>query len=272
MRVVAVLPFAAEEVDPDAYDLARWLAADVAAELSVPNVIEARLVVDVVEISPYALGEAATQLRAEAALGATLHLAEGVVSLAAMLVGPDGKLRAEWAEALPLGAATRLPRMLARATLLALGEDASAPAQNVEPEAPSPPRHPSNPCSAKLRYASFPTITWSSTGMSSSRPASTSCLVTARSSADGVGSPDGWLWHRITDAARDTIAAQNTSRGCTSDELSIPRVIASGAPPISRCCTSSASSQNTSTGSRSAYGTIRSNTSRGVRIGTEAPG
>ena len=84
-RVVAVLPFAAEEVDPDAYDLARWLAADVAAELSVPNVIEARLVVDVVEISPYALGEAATQLKAEAALGAKLHLAEGVVSLAAML-------------------------------------------------------------------------------------------------------------------------------------------------------------------------------------------
>ena len=66
-RVVAVLPFAAEEVDPDAYDLARWLAADVAAELSVPNVIEARLVVDVIEISPYALGEAALQLKAEAA-------------------------------------------------------------------------------------------------------------------------------------------------------------------------------------------------------------
>src|SRR5439155_7235207 len=135
-RIVAVLPFAAEVVDPDAYDLARWLAADVAAELSVPSVIEARLVVDVVEISPYALGEAATQLKAEAALGATLHLAEGVVSLAAMLAGPDGKLRAQWAESLPLGAATRLPRMLARATLLALGEDASAPAQSVEPEAP----------------------------------------------------------------------------------------------------------------------------------------
>ena len=134
-RIVAVLPFAAEEVDPDAYDLARWLAADVAAELSVPSVIEARLVVDVVEISPHAVGEAATQLKAEAALGATLHLAEGVVSLAAMLAGPDGKLRAEWAESLPLGAATRLPRMLARATLLALGEDASAPAQSVEPEA-----------------------------------------------------------------------------------------------------------------------------------------
>src|SRR5438093_2295685 len=85
--------------------------------------------------------------------------------------------------------------------------------------------------------------------MSSNRPASTSCLVTARSSADGVGSPDGWLWQRVTDAARDTIAAQNPSPGCPSDELRIPRVIASGAPPISRCCTSSASSQNTSTGS-----------------------
>src|SRR2546422_4831876 len=51
-----------------------------------------------------------------------------------------------------------------------------------------PPRSTLFPYTTLFR-SSLPTITWSSTGMSSSRPASTSCLVTARSSADGVGSP-----------------------------------------------------------------------------------
>src|SRR2546426_5700450 len=85
---------------------------------------------------------------------------------------------------LPLACATKRTHISHRPT----GLGAPAPHAGT----PTPRRH-SNPCSAKLRYASFPTITWSSTGMSSTRPASTSCLVTALSSADGVGSPDGWL-------------------------------------------------------------------------------
>src|SRR5207247_9938026 len=49
------------------------------------------------------------------------------------------------------------------------------------------------------------------------RPASTSCRVTARSSADGVGSPLGWLWTTMMPAAASAIAARNTSRGCTRE-------------------------------------------------------
>jgi predicted Zn-dependent protease len=59
------------------------------------------------------------------------------VSLSALLVAPGSELRGEWSESLDLGAATQLPRMLARATLLALGEDSSAPAQSVEPALPA---------------------------------------------------------------------------------------------------------------------------------------
>ncbi len=135
MRILAVLPFAADEVDPDANDLARWLAKDAAGALDIPGVVEPRLVVDVVEISAPALGEAAAQLGAEFALGATLRLADGQLELAATLVDASGVARGEWSESLSLGAATRIGRMLARAVLLALGEDASAPPENVEVEA-----------------------------------------------------------------------------------------------------------------------------------------
>ena len=48
-----------------------------------------------------------------------------------------------------------------------------------------------SPASANERCRPRPIMTWSYTGMSSSFPASTNCLVTARSSAEGVGSPLG---------------------------------------------------------------------------------
>src|SRR5207249_10935251 len=84
-------------------------------------------------------------------------------------------------------------------------------------------RHKS-PASAKLTYRSPPPMTtWSYTGTSSTRPASTSCLVTARSSAEGVGSPLGWLWTTMIPAAASAIAARNTSRGWTSELLRIDR-------------------------------------------------
>lgn len=135
-RVLAVLPFAADEMDPDANDLARWLSTETALQLGVPEVIEPRLVVDTVEISALALAEAAAQLGAEIALGAVLHLKQGQIEVAALLVAAEGEVRAEWSEALSLGAAPQLPQRLARAVLLALGEDASAAPQNFEVDAP----------------------------------------------------------------------------------------------------------------------------------------
>ena len=134
-RAVAVVPFAADPVDPDAVDLARWLWAQTAAELEVPGVIEPRLVIDEVEIAPGALGEAAAQLEAEVALGAELKLEEGAVALNAIVAGPH-QTKADFSETVPLGAALGLPRLLARAVLLAIGEDSSAPPELVEPEAP----------------------------------------------------------------------------------------------------------------------------------------
>ena len=55
-------------------------------------------------------------------------------------------------------------------------------------------------------------------------PAATSCRVTARSSAEGVGSPLGWLCTTMIPAAASAIAARNTSRGCTRELFSRPRV------------------------------------------------
>ena len=49
----------------------------------------------------------------------------------------------------------------------------------------------SSPAVAKLTKRSPAMITWSYSGRSSSRPAAASCCVTARSSAEGVGSPLG---------------------------------------------------------------------------------
>jgi tetratricopeptide (TPR) repeat protein len=136
MRVVAVLPFTADDIGPEAHDLARWLASDAAGELQVSG-IEPRLVLDAVEFSAAALGDAAAQLGAEVALGATLSVAEGKVELSALLADAKGAERGSWSESLPLGAFPQLGRMLARAVLLALGEDASAPPQSVEPEVPA---------------------------------------------------------------------------------------------------------------------------------------
>jgi hypothetical protein len=44
------------------------------------------------------------------------------------------------------------------------------------------------------------------------------------SSAEGVGSPLGWLCARITLAAASTTAGRNTSRGWTREASSVPRV------------------------------------------------
>lgn len=75
---------------------------------------------------------------------------------------------------------------------------------------------------------------------------------------------------RITAAAPATIAAQKTSRGCTTDELRIPRVITVGPDPISWCWLSNGKIQKDSATSRAAYGVMKSKTSRGKRIATRA--
>lgn len=135
-RAVAVLPFAADPLDPDAVDLARWLWTQTAAELDVPGVIEPRLVVDLVEIAPEAIGEAAAQLETEVALGAELKLEEGALSLNVIVAAPQ-QTKGDFSQTVPLGAALGLPRFLARAVLLAIGEDSSAPPEVVEPEVPA---------------------------------------------------------------------------------------------------------------------------------------
>ena len=128
MRAVAVLPFVADEVDPDAYDLARFLTAETAAELAVPGVIETQLVTDRVELSRAALSLAAAQLGAAAALGAAAQVERGQLHLRVLLAGA---VDAAWDESAPLGAALQLPRTIARAVLECLGE--ATPPLDVEP-------------------------------------------------------------------------------------------------------------------------------------------
>ena len=59
-------------------------------------------------------------------------------------------------------------------------------------------RSKATPRSRSETYASWPMTRWSSSWMSSSRPAASASAVRCRSSGDGVGSPDGWLWTRMT--------------------------------------------------------------------------
>ena len=56
----------------------------------------------------------------------------------------------------------------------------------------------------------------------------------------------------MTAAARSAIASRKTSRGCTSDELRIPRVTVMSRS--SRCCASSTATWNSSTGRSSSRG------------------
>ena len=53
-------------------------------------------------------------------------------------------------------------------------------------------------------------------------PASTRRLVSLMSSSEGVGSPEGWLWTKITEAALEEMASLNTSRGCTMLQSRLP--------------------------------------------------
>ena len=134
--IIVVVPFATLTVDPDAFDLARFCAADTAAALDLPG-IEPRLLLDQVEIAADALGAAAAALGADAAFGATLQIIESWVELDALVTDAAGARRAVLHQSLTLGALPQLGRMLARAALLALGEDAAAPEETIESEIPA---------------------------------------------------------------------------------------------------------------------------------------
>src|SRR5205814_4460029 len=135
MRSIAVVPFAVDGIEPEAHDLAQWLAGETAWELCGPG-IEARLVIDPVALSPEALGDAAAQLGVEAALGATFALAAERLTLHLLLAEARGNVRAQWDELAPLGIGPHLGRRIARRVLHALGEDAAAPPESIEREAP----------------------------------------------------------------------------------------------------------------------------------------
>jgi len=136
MRIVAVLPFAVGGVDPQAHDLAQWLAGETAWELC-GAAAEARLVVDPVEVSASSLGDAAAQLGADFSLGAILTREPERLTLQLLLVDARGAVRAQWDERVQVGTAAQLGRRLARRTLQALGEDAAAPPATIEPEIPA---------------------------------------------------------------------------------------------------------------------------------------
>jgi len=136
VRIVAVLPFAVDGIDPQAHDLAHWVAGETAWELCGPAV-DARLVVDPVEVSAASLGDAAGQLAADFALVATLSCAGERLTLQLLLADARGAVRAQWDERAQVGAAAQLGRRIARRTLAALGEDAAAPPATTEPEMPA---------------------------------------------------------------------------------------------------------------------------------------
>ena len=112
MRTIAVRPFSADADSVEASDVAGWLAVEAAAWLSVPGVLE---VAD----------------DAGLALDGALSLAGEELRVSASLVDSSGAVRAAWTETLPAGEGPQLGQLLARATLLALGEDASAPPEIV---------------------------------------------------------------------------------------------------------------------------------------------
>lgn len=60
--------------------------------------------------------------------------------------------------------------------------------------------------------------------MPSKIPPATSCCVASISLRLGRGSPDGWLCATITLAARSFSGPAKTSRGCTSEDVSVPIV------------------------------------------------
>src|SRR5439155_364332 len=123
---------------------------------------------------------------------------------------------------------------------------------------------------ARLTNRPWPITRWSWIRRSRRRAHSTSCRVSRMSSRLGVGSPLGWLWSRITEAADSRIAGLNTSRGCTRLADSVPcEITRSRRRPF---CASRSAMRNTSRLRSSMSGPNAAYTSAGPDRTTRAPG
>src|SRR5262249_15194986 len=78
------------------------------------------------------------------------------------------------------------------------------------------------PARASETYRPAPTITWSRTRRWKILAPACSSRVRARSESEGSGSPEGWLWAKMTAVARAPSAARNTSRGSTVHASVVP--------------------------------------------------
>ena len=131
MRSIAILPFAAlGSLDPVLRQVADFVALDLAGFLSRSGVVNAALIQadERAEAQAQALAQLAVLLETELALGGSVRLdpeAE-TLQLSALLADARGNERGRWTETLPLGQGPSLGQLIARAVLLALGEDASA--------------------------------------------------------------------------------------------------------------------------------------------------
>jgi hypothetical protein len=132
------------------------------------------------------------------------------------------------------------------------------------PAAPGPGRSKTTPRSRSETYASWPMTRWSSRSMSSSRPAASASAVRWRSSGDGVGSPLGWLWTRMTPAASARTASRKSSPIRTSEVLTLPTYAV--VTRSTRFFALSRMTRSSSRSSRPIWRMRRSATSRGVRI------
>ena len=154
MIAIAVLPFAAPgSLDPQLREIADFVAHDLAEFLSRSGVLSAALVDADERAEPVAaaLAEVAVLVEAQLALGGSVHLENDELNLVALLADAEGNERGRWTEVLPLGHGPNLGQLLARAVLLALGEDASAPPEITA--APVPGKAFLQLCSASSRLA-----------------------------------------------------------------------------------------------------------------------
>jgi tetratricopeptide (TPR) repeat protein len=115
VRTIDVRPLAAGSVEAE--DVALFVVAEARALLSVPEVI-------------------AVSQDAQLVLEGSLDVDGDELRIAATL-SEGGVERASWTESLPIGQGLQLGQLLARATLLALGEDAAAPAEVGAPPVPA---------------------------------------------------------------------------------------------------------------------------------------
>src|SRR5207249_7426370 len=140
---------------------------------------------------------------------AGLHVDQQAVQTRAAFAGPRDARVAVLGHVVPSTSLAVRPEVVALVLdRLLRGADAQV---TTGPLHRAPPSKPSSARERKLRPS--PSTMWSSTLIPTRSPTSQRRLVRARSSAEGEGSPLGWLWTRMSAAAEPAIAGLNTSRG-----------------------------------------------------------